>query len=88
VPTAETGGIEYRLRRLLADRLVLAVKLLLAGVVVERRGRLIGMLMSFNQGMELWEETKLSEPTSKDKPFVILGLWVWEAYRRVAANKG
>jgi hypothetical protein len=56
VPTAETGGIEYRLRRLLADRLVLAVKLLLAGVVVERRGRLIGMLMSFNQGMELWEE--------------------------------
>jgi hypothetical protein len=26
VPTAETGGIEYRLRRSLADRLVLAVK--------------------------------------------------------------
>jgi hypothetical protein len=25
VPTAETGGIEYRLRRSLADRLVLAV---------------------------------------------------------------
>jgi hypothetical protein len=35
VPTAETGGIEYRLRRSLADRLVLALKLLLAGVVVE-----------------------------------------------------
>jgi hypothetical protein len=42
VPTAETGGIEYQSRRLLADRLVLAVKLLLAGVAVERRGRLIG----------------------------------------------
>jgi hypothetical protein len=32
VPTAETGGIEYQLRRLLADRPVVAVKLLLAGV--------------------------------------------------------
>ena len=40
VPTAETEGIEYRSRRSLADRLVLAVKPLLAGVVVERRGRL------------------------------------------------
>ena len=49
VPTAETGGIEYRLRRSLADRLVLAVKLLLAGVVVERRGRLIGDVDSINQ---------------------------------------
>ena len=40
VSTAETGGIEYQSRRSLADRLVLAVKPLLAGVVVERRGRL------------------------------------------------
>jgi len=38
---AETEGIEYRSRRSLADRLVVAVKLLLAGVGVERRGRLI-----------------------------------------------
>jgi RNA-directed DNA polymerase len=30
----------------------------------------------------------LSKPTSKDKPFAIPKLWVWEAYRRVAANKG
>ena len=49
VPTAETGGIEYRLRRSLADRLVVAAKPLLAGVVVERRGRLIGDVESINR---------------------------------------
>src|SRR5437588_11187350 len=53
VPTAVTGGIEYRSRRLLADRLVLAVKPLLAGVVVERRGRLIGDVESNNRGREV-----------------------------------
>jgi hypothetical protein len=52
VPTADTEGIEYRLRRSLADRPVLAVKLLLAGVVVERRGRLIGDVESINRGRE------------------------------------
>jgi hypothetical protein len=51
VPTAETGGIEYRSRRSLADRFVLAVKLLLAGVVVERRGRLIGDVDSINRAL-------------------------------------
>ena len=51
MPTADTGGIEYRLRRSLADRLVLAVKLLLAGVVVERRGRLIGDVDSINRAL-------------------------------------
>ena len=50
VPTAETGGIEYRLRRSLADRLVVAVKLLLSGVGVERRGWLIRNVDSFNRG--------------------------------------
>jgi hypothetical protein len=59
VPTAETGGIEYRLRRLLADRLVLAVKLLLAGVVVERRSRLIGDVDSINRRPAgCWEEAR------------------------------
>jgi hypothetical protein len=59
VLTAETGGIEYRSRRSLADRLVLAVKLLLAGVVVERRGRLIGDVDSINQHPSgVWEEAK------------------------------
>jgi hypothetical protein len=37
---AETEGTEYQLRRSLADRLVVAMKRLLAGVGVERRGRL------------------------------------------------
>jgi len=46
---AETVGIEYRSRRSLADRLVVAVKFLLAGVGVERRGRLIRMSISINR---------------------------------------
>jgi len=50
VPTAETGGIEYRSRRSLADRLVVALKLLLAGVGVERRGRLTRNVVSSNRG--------------------------------------
>ena len=37
---AETEGTEYRLRRSLADRPVVAGKPLLAGVAVEQRGRL------------------------------------------------
>ena len=37
---AETEGIEYQSRRSLADRPVVAVKQLLAGVAVEPRGRL------------------------------------------------
>jgi hypothetical protein len=53
VPTAETGGIEYRSRRLLADRLVVAEKRLLAGVGVERRGRLIRDVQSINRGVAL-----------------------------------
>jgi len=49
--------MEYRLRRSLADRLVLAAKPLLAGVVVERRGRLIGDVESINQPGG-WEEAR------------------------------
>ena len=30
----------------------------------------------------------MNKPKPKDKPFVILKSLVWEAYRRVAANKG
>jgi hypothetical protein len=37
---AATEGIEYRLRRSPADRLVVAMKPLLTGVAVEPRGRL------------------------------------------------
>jgi len=40
VPRQNAEGTEYRSRRSLADRFVVAVKLLLAGVGVERRDRL------------------------------------------------
>jgi len=35
-----------------------------------------------------WEEAKMNMPKSQDKPFDIPKLMVWEAYKRVAANKG
>ena len=76
------------MRRSLADRLVLVVKRLLAGVGVERRGRLTRNVGSFNRGRWSWEEAKMNMPKPKDKPFAIPKSMVWEAYRRVAANKG
>jgi hypothetical protein len=50
---AATGGTEYRSRRSLADRPVVAGKLLLAGVGVERRGRLTRDVQSINRGEAL-----------------------------------
>jgi hypothetical protein len=44
------------MRRSLADRPVLAVKFLLAGVGVERRGRLTGNVVLVNRGLWSWEE--------------------------------
>jgi len=64
-------GIEYRSRRLLADRPVLAEKPLLAGVAVERRGRLTGNVIRSTGAARRWEEAKLNMPKSKDKPFAI-----------------
>src|SRR5215213_4349604 len=58
VPTAETGGIEYRSRRSLADRPVVAVKPLLAGVAVERGGRLTRNVHFGQPGREPWEEAR------------------------------
>ena len=49
MPRRTPEGTEYQLRRSLADRPVVAVKPLLAGVAVERRGRLIGDVDSINQ---------------------------------------
>jgi len=69
-----------------ADRPVVAVKSLLAGVGVEPRGRLIRTVRSFNQGDLGGSEVDM--PTSQAKPFDIPKQMVWEAYRRVAANKG
>jgi hypothetical protein len=85
---AETEGTEYQSRRSLADRPVVAMKRLLAGVGVERRGWLTRNVGSFNRGCWPWEEAKMNMPKPEDKPFAIPKSMVWEAYRRVAANKG
>ena len=87
MPTAETGGIEYRSRRSLADRPVVAVRSLLAGVGVERRGRLIRNVDSFNRG-ESPGTRRSNMPGPEEKSFAIPKLMVWEAWRRVKANKG
>ena len=50
VPRQKTEGTEYQSRRPPADRLVVAEKPLLAGVVVERRGRLTRNVDSINRG--------------------------------------
>ena len=88
MPRQKTEGTEYRSRRSLADRFVVAVKLLLAGVGVERRDRLIRNVESFNQGVTSWEEAKMNMPKPDDKSFAIPKSMVWEAWRQVKANKG
>ena len=55
---------------------------------MEPRGRLTRNVDSINQDLVSWEEPKLSMPMSQDKPFVIPRQAVWDAYRRVKANKG
>jgi len=75
------------MRRSLADRLVVAVKLLLAGVGVERRGRLTRNVDSINRGFGLGRKRR-NMPKPKGKSFAIPKSLVWEAYRRVAENKG
>jgi RNA-directed DNA polymerase len=76
------------MRRSPADRPVVAMRPLLAGVVVEPRGRLTRNVDSFNRGVVPWEEAKLNMPKPEDKPFAVPKSLVWEAYRRVRANKG
>src|SRR3954453_2477816 len=75
------------MRRSLADRPVVAVKSLLAGVAVEPRGRLIWNVRSNNRGCGLGRK-RANMPMLKDKPFVIPKAMVWEAWRRARANKG
>jgi RNA-directed DNA polymerase len=64
------------------------VKLLLAGVGVERRGRLTGNVDFGQPGPLVLGGSEMNMPKPKDKPFAIPKSMVWEAYRRVAANKG
>src|SRR5215213_4105825 len=70
-----------------ADRPVVAVKPLLAGVGVERRGRLIRNVESFNRGVGPGRK-RGNMPRPDDKSFAIPKPMVWEAWRRVRANKG
>jgi len=70
-----------------ADQPVVVVKLLLAGVGVERRGWLIRTVRSFNRSNAAGGSEE-NMPTSQAKPFDIPKQQVWEAYRRIAANKG
>jgi RNA-directed DNA polymerase len=75
------------MRRSPADRLVVAVKLLLAGVGVERRGRLTRNVHVVQPALGR-EETKMNKPRSENKSFAIPKPMVWEAWRQVKANKG
>jgi len=75
------------MRRSPADRPVVAVRPLLSGVAVERRGRLIRNVQSVNRGASLGRK-RANMPKPNDKPFAIPKSMVWEAWRRVKANKG
>src|ERR1700730_5660774 len=76
------------MRRSLADRPVVAVKSLLAGVGVEPRGRLIRSCSFDQPGRGSGRKRGNMTKPHVDKPFDIPKQSVWEAYRRVAANKG
>ena len=66
----EAGGIECRSRRSLADRPVVAVRSLLAGVGVERRGRLIRNVDSLARG-ESPGSRRSNMPGPEEKSFAI-----------------
>ena len=85
---AETVGIEYRSRRSLADRPVVAVKLLLAGVGVERRGRLTRDVQIDQPGHGPGRRREEICQSLTGKSFAIPKQLVWEAWRQVKANKG
>ena len=71
-----------------ADRPVVAVKSLPdLGVEVEPRGRLTRTVRSFNRSLAPGG-SEVDMPSSQAKPYDIPKPMVWEAYRRVAANKG
>jgi RNA-directed DNA polymerase len=76
------------MRRTPTDRFVVAKKPLLAGVAVEPRDRLARNVHLEQPVFTHREEARKDMPKRKDKPFVIPKQMVWEAYQRVAANKG
>jgi hypothetical protein len=64
------------------------VKLLLAGVGVEPRGRLIRSVHFDQPGLCVPGGSEENMPKPQDKPFDIPKPMVRDAFRRVAANKG
>ena len=88
VPTAETEGIEYRLRRSLADRLVVAGEAPARWGGGGAKGPAHQECRFDQPGPMVWEEARMNKPKPKDKSFVIPKSLVWEAWRRVKANKG
>lgn len=70
----------------LADRFVVVVKFLLGAVGMERRGRVICGWFVESTGYS--GRSPVSELKSPGKSFDISKWEVWEAYRRVKANKG
>ena len=75
------------MRRLPADRPVVAEKLLLGGVGVEPRGRLIVTVDSINRGVCPGRKRRGHVNVAGQAVWIPKPM-VWEAYRRVAANKG
>jgi RNA-directed DNA polymerase len=65
------------------------VKPLLAGVAVERRGRLTrNVHVDQPAPSRLREESEMNRPKPEDKSFAIPKPMVWEAWRQVRANRG
>jgi len=76
------------MRHSLTDRPVVAVKSLPdPGVEVEPRGRLTRNVSSFNRSIAPGG-SDVDMPSKQAKPYDIPKPMVWEAYGRVAANKG
>jgi RNA-directed DNA polymerase len=83
---SESRGIEYRCVGAQADQSVVAVKLLLDAVGVERRDWLVRG--SFAGSTSAAGRNQVGEQVSPAKPFEISKQEVWQAYQKVAANKG
>jgi group II intron reverse transcriptase/maturase len=83
---SETRGIEYRRVGAQADQSVVAVKLLLDAVGAERRDWLVRG--SFAGSTSVAGRNQVGEQVSPAKPFDISKQEVWQAYQKVAANKG
>ena len=88
VPTAETGGIEYRSRRSLADRPVVAREVPARWGGGGAKGPAHQECCFVQPGPLVLGGDEENMPKPEGKPFAIPKLMVWEAWRQVKANKG